>query len=262
MVQAAVSGTGPSRGALHLAQARLLLDDERRLALARALVDAKLRNQRALLRRLNQRRKDEACTRALERMNRFIRQLPAAPAVDALMGLEGAAAAVYWPAWARLIRHGWRFNARRRRPPPDPVNMLLSWMGSLLHRDLDCLVRRAGLHPGFAALHAASDDGDSCASDLIEPMRPPLVDGFVIYALNNRVVSPAHFALDDDGTSRIFPEGRDRVIRAFEGWLDRPVRSPLTGRRTVWRGILEEQVEGLRRLCRGEGELRPYVMDY
>jgi hypothetical protein len=94
------------------------------------------RNQRALLRRLNRRCKDEACSRALERMNRFIRQLPAALAVDALMGLEGAAAAVYWPAWARLIRHGWRFNARRRGPPPAPVNMLLSWMGSVLNRDL------------------------------------------------------------------------------------------------------------------------------
>ena len=53
--------TGPvtDHAALHLAQARVMLDDGLRLDLARRLVEARVRNQRALLHRLNRRKRDD-----------------------------------------------------------------------------------------------------------------------------------------------------------------------------------------------------------
>lgn len=86
--------TGPRAG-LHLAQARLAIDPAARLDLARRIVDGRLRNQRALLRRLNRKRADAAVTDAALALNRLIRKLPVAEDVPALMGLEGAAAAAY-----------------------------------------------------------------------------------------------------------------------------------------------------------------------
>ncbi len=168
-----VNGHGETAGVLatstlghgrrHLDQARHTLDPVARTELARRLVDGRVRNQRALLRRLirkgqdGRERKDHEVVRVLLGLNRILGALPLAADVPALLGHEGAAAASYWPAWGRLLAEGWTFDVRRRRPPPDPVNAVLSFLASLLTRDMAALVMRHGLHPAFGALHSAQD---------------------------------------------------------------------------------------------------------
>ena len=127
--------------ALHLAQARIMIEDGQRLDLARRLVDGRLRNQRALLHRLNRRRKESAVIEATRDLGRTIRKLPVAADVPALLGHEGAAGAVYWPALARLVQPKWatakgRFK-RTRHPAPDALNVVLNYLAWLLARDVE-----------------------------------------------------------------------------------------------------------------------------
>lgn len=256
---------GPRAG-LHLAQARLALDPAARLDLARRIVDGRLRNQRALLRRLNRKRADAEVTDAALALNRLIRKLPTAADVPELMGLEGSAAAAYWPALGRCLQLGWKFDKRRRRPPPDPVNLVLSYLSSVLHRDLAAFVVRHGLHPGFGALHTARDGAQAGVSDLIEEFRAPLVEGLAVYLFNNRILSREHFLTGENGPDggkvcRIQSEGRDRLIRGYERWLDRAVRGP-GGGAMLWRRVMEAQVVAYARHALGEAEYQPYVIDY
>ncbi len=250
------------RGALHLAQARLALDEGPRLALARALVTGRLRNQLALLRRLNRRRKDPAVAEAAVAIKRILRKLPPATGVAALMGHEGEAAARYWPALGRTLAHGWGFAMRRRRPAPDPVNLVLSFLASLLARDLAALVRRRGLHPDFAVLHAARDGHPALVSDLIEEFRAPLVEGLAVYLFNNRILKPDQFDPDDAAGCRIAGSGARAVVRGYEAWLDRPVKSPVSGHKVRWRRLLAEQIDLYARHAEGDGDYAPYRMDY
>lgn len=263
---------GPRAG-LHLAQARLAIDPAARLDLARRIVDGRLRNQRALLRRLNRKRADADVTDAALALNRLIRKLPVAEDVPALMGLEGAAAAAYWPALGRCLEHGWRLEHRRRRPPPDPVNLAISYLSAVLHRDLAAFVVRHGLHPGFGALHSARDGAQACVSDLIEEFRAPLVEGLAVYLFNNRILSRADFltshAPDGDAPDgqpraavcRIQSAGRDRLIRGYEGWLDRAVTGP-SGKKMLWRRAMQAQVVAYARHALGEEPYRPFILDY
>lgn len=250
------------RGGLHLAQARHGLDAGLRFDLAGRLVDGRLRNQRALLRRLNRRRKNPEVVAALTRLNRVIRKVPHARDLSRLLGIEGEGTALYWPALGRTLEHGWSFRHRRRRPPRDPVNLLLSFLSSLLYRDLGVMIARRGLHPGFGALHASRDGHPACASDLIEAFRAPLVEGLTVYLLNNRALAPEMFTQGEQGTCRIAREGVRAVIRGYEAWLDRPVKSPRTGTRLAWRELVEDDVGAYARHVTGEEPFSPYVMDY
>lgn len=257
--------SGPRAG-LHLAQAQLAVNSDARLDMARRIVDGRMRNQRALLRRLNRKRADAAVTDAALALNRLIRKLPLSEDVPALMGLEGAAAAAYWPALGRCLEHGWEFDRRRRRPPPDPVNLVLSYLSAVLHRDLAAFVVRHGLHPGFGALHSPRDGAQACVSDLIEEFRAPLVEGLAVYLFNNRILTRADFLTqpdDADGTRlcRIQTGGRDRLIREYEGWLDRVVKGP-TGQRMLWRRVMQAQAVAYARHALGEAPYRPFIMDY
>lgn len=258
---------GPRAG-LHLAQARLAIAPDARLDLARRIVDGRLRNQRALLRRLNRKRADSDVTDAALALNRLLRKLPAAVDVPALMGLEGAAAAAYWPALGRCLEQGWRLDRRRRRPPPAPVNLVISYLSAMLHRDLAAFVVRHGLHPGFGALHSARDGAQACVSDLIEEFRAPLVEGLAVYLFNNRVLSRADFLTTDapdgqPGTAvcRIQATGRDRLIRGYEGWLDRAVKGP-SGQKMLWRRVMQAQVVAYARHALGEAPYQPFILDY
>ena len=57
-------------------------------------------------------------------------------------------------------------------------------------------------------------------------------------------------------------EGHGPLIRGYETWLNREVKSPRSGKRVQWRRLIEEQVVAYGRHCRGDEPYRPYVMDY
>ncbi len=258
------------RAGLHLAQARCALDPAVRLDLARRIVAGRLANQRALLARLNRRRKDDAVADAVRALTATLRRLPLAEDVPALMGHEGAGAALYWPALGRCLEHGWRFERRLRRPPPDPVNLVFFFLATMLHRDVAALAARHGLHPGFGVLHSARNGAEACVSDLMEEFRAPLAEGLAVYLFNNRVLRPDGFARDGSGQGgaageggrvRILPEARRAVIRGWEAWLDRPVKGA-DGVRRLWRRQIEAQVVAYARAVQGEAPYEPYRMDY
>jgi CRISPR-associated protein Cas1 len=252
---------------LHLDQARIALDPAARTTLARILVDGRLRNQRGLLRRLNRTAKRPAVISSLAALNKIIRKVTVAEDVPALLGLEGHGGAQYWPALGLLIKPGWATAGRppfkrRRHPAPDPANVVLNYLAALLTRDLYALVQRHGLHPGFGALHSAADGSDACVYDLLEEFRAPLCEGLAVYLFNNRALHETMFKQLEDGTCRLAKDGHGPVIRGYEGWIERDIKSPRTKRNLTWRRLMEEQVVAYARHCRGEEPYQPYAMDY
>ena len=250
------------RAALHLAQARVVLDHEKRLALAAILVDGRLRNQRALLRRLNRRRKNPEVAKAAHDIGRLTRLLPKQPDLAGCMGVEGRAGALYWPALGACLEQGWKMTRRQRRPPPDPVNMAISYLATMLTRDIAALAASRGLHTGFGVLHASQDGRHALALDLIEEFRAPLVEGLAVYLFNNRILSEGMFHKDDRGSVRLWAPGVKALIRGYEGWLDRAIASPRRGEETSWRGLIDDQILAMADHIEGHASYRPYVMDY
>lgn len=252
---------------LHLAQARAVMTDDGRTDLARRIVDGRLRNQRALLHRLNRKHQHRDVIEPLAKLSKAIRRLAIARDVAELLGHEGAAAALYWPALVILVQPDWAVATRggfkrQRRPAPDAFNVVLNYLAALLGRDVFALAQRHGLHAGFGALHAAGDGEQACVYDLMEEFRAPLVEGLAVYLFNNRIMNQGMFTKLDDGTIRMGREGHGPIIRGYETWLDRDIRSPRSGDRVQWRRLIEEQAVAYAGHCRGEAPYRPYVMDY
>ena len=251
-----------NRPRLHLAQSAVIHDGEARRSLAAAIVDGRLYNQRALLYRLNRRRKDDEVKRTAKTIGRLRQKLKCGLDIDQLFGLEGEATRLYWPALGRCFEHGWTLTRRRRRPPPDPVNLIISWLASLLYRDLNALIRRHGLHPGFGVLHGHRPAQPALASDLIEAFRAPLVEGLAVYLFNNRILDRDHFSQNEDGSVRINAVGGEQVIREYEAWLDRPIQVPQTDQDVLWRGMMEEQIVAYRQAVLDGKAFLPYQLKY
>lgn len=192
-------------------QYELIRDPALALPFARALVAAKLRNQRWLLRTLEQRE-------AAAGLEPFIERAEQADGADRLRGVEGSGARAYFAAFPDLLAGtAFAFPGRRKRPATDPVNALLSLGYTLLLAEVRNALHGYGLDP-FAGVFHVSDGGQpSCALDLVEPLRP-LVDRLVI-RLARHVLTPADFAEQEEGACLLKDGRRGVFYRAWEEWL-------------------------------------------
>ena len=134
---------------------------------------------------------------------------------NALNGLEGAGAAAYFRAYATLFPDALGFARRRRRPPPDPVNVCLSLGYTLLHHEAVREAQVVGLDPLLGFLHVPERGRESLASDLIEPLRPH-VDEWVWRRFAGRELRLEHFSHERGGGCLLGKAGRRLFYDAFE----------------------------------------------
>jgi CRISPR-associated protein Cas1 len=244
------------------------------LPLARLFVYGKIRNQRTLLMRNHV----EAPARDLRAMKHASSAALSAPSVATLLGVEGAAALVYFRNFSGMIKVSaetdeipgledpvstasagqqdvftFDFRTRNRRPPRDPVNALLSLAYSLLARDCTVAALAVGFDPYVGMYHQPRFGRPALALDVMEEFRPLIADSAVLTAINNRMLSPSDFV--QAGTAvNLSPTGRKRFFMAYEKRMSDTVTHPLFDYKVSYRRAIELQFRLLARTLTGEIE--------
>lgn len=234
-------------------------DPEFCLKLARAFVSGKIRNSRTLLRR-NARELPEG---VLHRLAESRRRAERATALEQLLGMEGTAAREYFANFALMFKPGedgavpaFEFNSRNRRPPRDPVNALLSFLYSMLVKDMLATLVGVGFDPYLGFYHQPRYGRPALALDVMEEFRPLVADSVAIGLINNGELRPADF-IARAGAFALTDSGRRRVLEAYERRLDTLVTHPLFGYAISYRRIFEVQARLLSRFLSGEIEHYP-----
>ncbi len=243
---------------LRIAQHQAHNDPTRRVALARACVSGKLRNMRAVLLRAARTRseQDAALGAAAAILKESQRRAEQATTVPELLGHEGTGAAAYFGVFGSLLREGWVFTGRVRRPPTDPVNALLSFGYALLTSQISAAVQLVGLDPFVGYLHVVRYGRPALALDLIEEFRAPIVDSVVLTVINNRILSPDDFT-SELGAVTLMESGRRTYVQRFEERLTSEIVHPIFGYKATYRRCLELQVRLLAKTLTGEIEVYP-----
>lgn len=221
------------------------------LPVARRLIEGKVRNSRTLLRR-NARTEVDQTLKSLKQLGA---QAGSAETVESLLGIEGAAARLYFSEFAGMLRNDdlgtFNFEGRNRRPPRDPVNALLSYAYSLLTKDLTATVYGVGFDPYIGVYHRPRFGRPALALDLAEEFRPIVAESVVINAINNGEVRRTDFLVRVNGVS-LTQEGRKKFLAGYERRLDTEVRHPTFGYKITYRRVLEVQARLLGAYMLGE----------
>jgi CRISPR-associated protein Cas1 len=186
--------------------------------LVRGFVRGKLKNYRNTLLRAQRDYADLNFQPALTQLEHVITPIDTTTAIDSLRGLEGAGSAAYFGSFNRLIRaDDFQFEARRRRPPTDPVNALLSLGYALLRHDIQSAINLVGFDPYLGYLHTQRYGRPSLALDLMEEFRPLVVDAVVLSGLNKRAIAPSDFTTEPlSGAVSLTPDGLRTFLRLYE----------------------------------------------
>lgn len=218
------------------------------------MIRGKIHNQRVLLRRNAKTGVPETTVTALRTLSAAAHD---ATTIPELLGIEGAAARLYFENFDRMISPQLSFGAeflshgRARRPPPDPVNSVLGFCYSLLIKDLVATLVGVGLDAYLGVLHRSRYGRPALALDLAEEFRPLIAESVTLQCFNNGEVSEKHFVRHPLGV-RLTPDGRRAVIAAYERRMGNHLKHPTFGYRISYRRVLDVQARVLAAAILGE----------
>ncbi|HLI39919.1 MAG TPA: CRISPR-associated endonuclease Cas1 [Streptosporangiaceae bacterium] len=223
-------------------------DDERAAReLARAFVDGKIANMRVSLLRAGRRGPDPVVTSAAETLAITRLVLADAASYEEILGHEGSATREYFRAWRHVIGDDWGFTARERRPPPDPVNAMLSFGYTLLVQEAIAALGMAGLDAAVGFLHRARWGRPCLALDLMEEFRPVVVDAVVLRCLSTGIVRFEEFDTVPGMGCRMNTRSRQAFLAAYERRMLTVFTHEPTGRRVSYRVGISLQAKALAR---------------
>lgn len=201
-------------------QLRALDDPQASLAIVRRLVARKVQAQAGYLaERL--RRSGRSARGLADLRDRALAAVAAAPDAPALRGIEGRLARLYFRSIARTLPEGLRFAARSR-PADGVVNAGLNLLYSQLTWRMDAYLQAQGFDPGLGLLHRWSPTSTSAwgrphlACDLVDALRPELVDAFWFPALGRRRWDEGDVLPDPELGHRFSDAARAALLLAWE----------------------------------------------
>lgn len=229
------------------------------LAVARSFIAGKVYNSRWVLERglrdHGLRIDADAVKGASDHLAASLDAISECADAESLRGIEGDAAARYFGVLGELVlrnREEFSFPGRVRRPPTDPVNAMLSLFYTVLMMDCASALEGVGLDSYVGFLHTDRPGRRSLALDLMEELRPVMVDRFVLTAINNRMVAPADFNVLESGEVRLGDAAR-KTLFAF--WQERKrdeIVHPYLKEKIPWGLVPHVQALLLARFVRGD----------
>jgi CRISPR-associated protein Cas1 len=255
---------------LRIEQFRRAADPVRCLGLARQFVRGKIHNHRVLFMRNHV----EPPERTKLRLGQARDDALAAGSLAELLGVEGAAAAVYFQQFGGLIRERieeedflegiappapaapetaftFDFTTRNRRPPTDPVNAMLSLAYSLLAKECTLAAYAVGLDPYIGFYHQPRHGRPALALDLMEEFRPLIAESAVLTAINSRYVSTSDFVTAGQAVN-LNANGRKHFFQCFEQRMNSLITHPVFDYKVSYRRAIELQFRILARVLTGE----------
>lgn len=228
---------GPTQGNVLLRRKQYYLCDDVdfSLALSRIFIAGKIQNYRNILRRaIRDNGDDEAIADVADKLDRCKRYALQADSADQLRGVEGDAAGDYFGVFQHLIiqqSDDFPFNGRNRRPPRDEVNVLLSFVYTLLANDVAAALETVGLDPYVGFLHRLRPGRTSLALDMMEELRAYLGDRLVLTMINRKQITKRDFVHQTDDSLVLTDEGRKTVVSAWQERKKQELVHPYLGKK-------------------------------
>lgn len=221
-------------------RAQYALAREEEIAIAAAMIRAKVRNARTLLSR-----KGTTGTDLLKDLGVRIEN---ARTKDELRGVEGEVAERYFARLDETLAVGWTFEKRTKRPPEDHINSLLSLTYVMMKNEVMSALRQYNLDPFLGILHADRHGRPSLALDLQEEFRPIFCDAFVTRLVNRGTITHDEFKKNNRLTDNAFKT----YLSKFDDYMQEEFTHPYFEYRVSRRKAVRQQAILLRKAITGE----------
>ena len=194
---------GRTRGnpELRLRQFQVFTQNDQAFAFASEMISAKIHNSRMIIAKhlQNHREKEEHLRPLMERLSLYREQIALCDSPDILRGIEGLAAKTYYEAFSYMNLSEdprMEFDVRSKHPPENAFNAMLSLSYTLLTTLCISALETIGIDPYFGVFHTVKSGKPALALDMMEELRAPMADRFVLRAINLGIIKARDFNAD------------------------------------------------------------------
>lgn len=180
---------GESEGNILLRRKQYRFSDNNQdsLDISKSIICAKIYNQKWTIERYIRQYEIRMDIKHLKESSMYLTQLMKrvfnVVDMDELRGLEGIGQVKYFSCFDEMIlnqKDDFQFQKRSRRPPLNPINAVLSYIYSILSNDVASALESVGLDAYAGFMHTDRPGRISLALDLVEELRAPIADRFVL----------------------------------------------------------------------------------
>lgn len=257
--RAKVTGKAYGNILLRRTQYRMADDEKASLEIARNLIIGKIYNEKSVIDRAARdyanRLETEDLRRVSVQLKEMLQGVRTAADISRLRGYEGEAAARYFSQFHQLIlqqKDKFQFDVRNRRPPLDRVNALLSFTYSLLTAMCVAALETVGLDPYAGFMHTDRPGRCSLALDLLEELRAPYADRFVLSCINKKIIAGDDFEEKENGAVFLSESGRKKYLAAWQNKKCEKLTHPYMQESIEWGLVPYVQALLLARFIRGD----------
>ncbi len=237
-------------------------DDAFRLTLSKAFVSGKINNCLTIMRLFSYNHPEIDCKAQNHDLKASLVNVESADRLESLLGLEGAAAKIYFDAFSRMILGGFCFTGRKKRPPTDPVNAMLSLSYTMIFNEVSSLLDGLGFDPYLGYFHSVDYGRASLAADIMEEFRAPIADRLILNLINNRVFKPEDFYVNPKNRGVNFKrDALKRYFREYETMVNNEFIHPETRQNTTLRKCIRIQAENLASVVQNNTPYTPFMLE-
>ena len=171
------------------------------------------------------------------------------------MGVEGICSNIYFHSYARMFTCEFKFEKRSRRPPKNPINVLLSLGYTLLTKEVTNALAAQSFETYLGFLHGIRYGRQSLALDIVEEFRQPVIDRLVLKIFNKGMVSKYDFDIPEEGVVILNEDGFRKFCTVYEKWMN---GTDTSSGDIGFRIRIHEQTDKLRAAIRQKGIYEPY----
>ena len=222
-------------GMLVVKQVQYYLDTQRRLELAKEVIESASHN---ILKNLDHYRKHGKDVEGpMNNIEAERNGIDAANGVEELMGIEGRIRDHYYQSFNTILRGGFEFERRVKRPPDNMINCLISFGNSLAYATALSEIYHTQLNPTISFLHEPGERRFSLSLDLSEIFKPIIVDRVIFKLVNNRMIDDGHF-LEELNYCYLNDKGRRLFISEYDEKLRTTIRHKGLGRNVSYQRLI------------------------
>lgn len=242
---------------LRFEQYSYYLDEKRRLSMAKIITDNKIRNQMSMIKHYHRKDKEYDWMADMKQMDQLRNTLALKETANEILGVEGMCSNIYFSGFAHMLDCEFSFHGRNRRPPRDPVNVIISLAYTFLTREVSNALDAESFEPYLGFLHGIRYGRKSLALDIVEEFRQPIVDRLVHLLFNKRMISKPDFEAEKDRV--ILTEGGfQKFCREYERWMNG--KNSYAGDNS-YRNRIHNQISILKKSIRENTEYTPYYWE-
>ncbi|MBI4019268.1 MAG: type I-B CRISPR-associated endonuclease Cas1 [Candidatus Aenigmarchaeota archaeon] len=222
-------------GFLLVKQAESYLNPERRINIAKEFIRTASFNILQNLNYYERQGKDVSATiRAIESERNNIET---ARNIPELMGSEGRMRDLYYQSFDSMLRPGFEFEKRTKRPPENMINCLISFGNQLLYTAVLSEIYHTQLNPTISYLHEPGARRFSLSLDVSEVFKPIIVDRIIFNLINNRIIKEEHF---DDNLKFCYlnEAGRRIFLSHFDEKMKTTIQHKTLKRKVSYRTLI------------------------